>query len=236
MRTQPGSGVRPGSRVEPGSGGVPQAIGRRGAAGLLAGILVLYAGGVAVAAPANQLRNGSVQPGSGTTATSFVFTVRYRSGQENEPTSVTAVAGNVVVPLRLISGQPFDGRYRGSASLPVGTWTVVFQATARGNNPSLDGPTVTVSRAPPPRRGQPRGRQPGPARSPRPLPRYRRRLRPGRRLPRRRPPRRRLPRPRPRRPSLHQQDRRSRPPARPASPAASWRRPGRPTTRPRKAA
>ena len=103
-----------------------------------------------MAAPPNALLNGSVQPGSGTTSTTFVFSVRYRSAGERAD-SVTAVAGNVVIPLSLISGQPADGRYRGSASLPEGSWDVVFQAAvAKGNDPSLGGPTVTVTLAPPP--------------------------------------------------------------------------------------
>jgi hypothetical protein len=117
---------------------------------LLVPVLVVLAAGPTAAAPANQLVNGSVQPGSGTTATRFVFSVRYRSGQDIEPTSVVAVAGNVVVPLSLASGVPSNGRYRGWARLPVGKWPVTFQATARGNDPDLDGPTITVKRAPAP--------------------------------------------------------------------------------------
>jgi hypothetical protein len=112
--------------------------------------LYLFAVGSTVAAPANQLLNGNVNPNSGTTATSFFFVVRYQSGRDNVPTSVTAVAGNVVVPLRLVSGARSNGRYAGTARLPAGRWAVMFQATARGNDPNLDGPTVTVRRAPRP--------------------------------------------------------------------------------------
>jgi hypothetical protein len=110
----------------------------------------LLSAGVTVAAPANGLRNGNVNPNSGTTNTNFDFLVLYESGQGNKPTSVTAVAGNVVIPLTLVSGTAADGRYRGTAKLPVGNWPVTFQATARGNDPSLDGPTVKVTKAPKP--------------------------------------------------------------------------------------
>src|SRR5215208_2759192 len=104
--------------------------------------LYLIVAGVTVAAPAERLLNGNVNPNSGTTNTNFDFIVRYESGQGNRPTSVTAVAGNVVVPLHFVSGTRADGRYRGTAKLPAGTWQVTFHATARGNDPTLDGPTV----------------------------------------------------------------------------------------------
>jgi hypothetical protein len=112
--------------------------------------LYLIAAGITAAAPANQLLNGNVNPNSGTTTTNFVFSVRYESDRGNVPTSVSAVAGNVVIPLHLVSGRRADGRYRGSAKLPAGTWQVIFNALARGNDPSLDGPTVKVTKAPKP--------------------------------------------------------------------------------------
>jgi hypothetical protein len=112
--------------------------------------LYVFAAGSTVAAPPNELLNGNVNPNSGTTTTTFDFFVRYDSGQDNKPTSVTAVAGNVIIPLRLIAGTAADGRYRGSAKLPAGRWLIMFQATAHGNDPSLDGPTVTVTKSPKP--------------------------------------------------------------------------------------
>jgi hypothetical protein len=123
-----------------------------------------------LAAPANQLSNANVTPGSGTTNTSFTFAVTYRSAQGNEPTSVSAVAGSVVIPLSLVSGMPSDGRYRGSAKLPQGSWPVSYLATARGNDPSLNGPTVTVTRAPPPSPTPRPTPRPTPKPSPRPTP------------------------------------------------------------------
>jgi hypothetical protein len=119
----------------------------------------LLAAGSTVAARPNELTSANVNPNSGTTATTFAFIVRYESAQDNEPTSVTAVAGNVVIPLSLVSGTPSNGRYRGTAKLPVGNWPVTFQATARGNDPDLPGPTVKVTKAP------------GPTATPRPTPR-----------------------------------------------------------------
>jgi hypothetical protein len=119
-----------------------------GSAAVLTAAVCLYliGAGSTVAAPANELRNPNVNPTSGTIKTRFEFIVRYESGRDNEPTSVTAVAGNVVIPLRLVSGRPADGRYRGTAKLPAGRWPITFQATARGNDPTLDGPTVKVTK------------------------------------------------------------------------------------------
>ena len=101
-----------------------RAIGRWAAAVALAGLLLLRATSATDAAPANELLNGSVQPINGTTATTFVFSVCYSSGRGNDPTSVTAVAGNVVVPLTLQSGSASNGVYRGQAKLPkvAGRW------------------------------------------------------------------------------------------------------------------
>jgi hypothetical protein len=123
-----------------------------GAGVMLAGSILLGLRSPVTAAPANQLLNPGLKPAGGTTNTSFTFAVTYRSGQGNQPTSVTALAGNVVIPLTLVSGSAANGRYRGSARLAAGTWTVTFQATAHGNDPSVDGPTVVVRAAPVPTR------------------------------------------------------------------------------------
>jgi hypothetical protein len=90
----------------------------------------------------NVLSNGSVTPTSGTTATTFVFTVDY----SGEAASVTASVANRTVTMSLISGQLTNGRFRGTASLPAGSWPVTFHADAeRGKDPSLPGPRVTVA-------------------------------------------------------------------------------------------
>ena len=119
-------------------------------AAALSAALLLAGGTPSTAAPGNLLSNGSVAPPSGTTSTTFVFTVHYASAQGNAPTSVTAVAGSVVVAMSLLAGAPADGDYRGTALLSAGSWPVTFQATAKGFDPTLAGPTVTVTQVPPP--------------------------------------------------------------------------------------
>src|SRR5919108_6500501 len=103
------------------------------AGAVLAGSVLLGVRNPVVAAPANQLLNPSVAPASGTTTTTFAIAVTYQSARANEPSSVTALAGSVVVPLALVSGSSANGRYRGTAKLPAGRWAVTFHATARGN-------------------------------------------------------------------------------------------------------
>ena len=95
---------------------------RRQAAGGAALVVVLVLGFTrpSTAAQPNQLLNPAVAPAGGTTSTTIVFSVRFESAQDNAPTSVTAVVGNVVIPLTLSSGSPANGRYRGSAKLPAG--------------------------------------------------------------------------------------------------------------------
>jgi hypothetical protein len=119
------------------------------AAGGAALIVVLLLGYTrpSTAAQPNQLLNPAVDPANGKTSTTMVFSVRFESAQGNAPTSVTAVVGNVVVPLTLASGTAANGRYRGSSKLPAGTWQVLFQASAQGNDPSLDGPEIRISPA-----------------------------------------------------------------------------------------
>jgi hypothetical protein len=112
--------------------------------------LLLARGTPSSAAPGNVLSNGAVAPLAGTTTTTFAFTVHYASAHGNAPTSVTAVAGSVVVAMSLVAGPPADGDYRGTALLPEGSWAVTFQATAKGFDPTLAGPTVVVTQVPPP--------------------------------------------------------------------------------------
>jgi hypothetical protein len=124
----------------------------RWAAGVAALVIVLSGGFVrpSSAAQPNQLLNPRVVPTAGTTKTTIAFSVRYESSLGNAPTSVTATVGNIVVPLSKVSGTRANGRYRGTTKLPAGTWSVLFQASAQGNDPSLDGPNVRITRAPTP--------------------------------------------------------------------------------------
>jgi hypothetical protein len=116
-------------------------------------------------APGNQLSNATVSPASGTTANSFVFTVRYTSAQGHAATSVRATVASFTVPMSLISGTASDGTFRGVTNLPAGSWPVTFLADAvKGFDPSLAGPTVRVALAPRPTP------KPTPAPTPKPTP------------------------------------------------------------------
>jgi hypothetical protein len=94
---------------------------------------------------ADGLSNGEVSPHSGTTATPFTFTVDYDRTQS--PQAVTALLdGGNPITLELISGNPNNGTYGATTTLPAGTWTVSFEATAP-SNPATSGPTLTVTTA-----------------------------------------------------------------------------------------
>jgi len=122
-----------------------------GAAAVIAASVVLSLWNPVRAAPPNQLVNPNVWPSDATTKATFTFAVSYKSAECNEPTSVTAVVGTMVIPLTLEAGTPADGRYRGSAKLPAGTEKVMFHATAQHrNDPNLSGPTIRVHRVPVP--------------------------------------------------------------------------------------
>lgn len=109
---------------------------------LLAAALALPAH--AWAAQPNQLLSPSVSPGAGTTATTFVFSVRYEG--RDPALSVLAIAAGQTVSLALVSGTASSGVFTGGAQLPAGTWTVTFSADAsRGNDPTTGGGNVQVA-------------------------------------------------------------------------------------------
>jgi hypothetical protein len=113
--------------------------------------LLLVLASPTLGAPGNQLSQGSVNPLNGTTADSFVFTVRYTSAQGHPATSVSATVSTFTVPMSLIAGTASDGTFQGNTNLPAGSFNVTFLADAqKGFDPSLAGPTVTVTFAPPP--------------------------------------------------------------------------------------
>ena len=66
---------------------------------------------------ASVLSNGSVSPGSGTTATAFSFSVDYNSSNPvRNALSVWAEAGGVTVPLALVAGgNTHAGTWQGSS-------------------------------------------------------------------------------------------------------------------------
>ena len=116
---------------------------------------------------ASVLSNGSVSPGSGTTATAFSFSVDYNSSNPvRNALSVWAEAGGVTDPAQPSSpaGNTHAGTWQGSSSLPVGSWQVTFHATTAADPQPvpIDGPIVTVTLPPP---------TPTPAPTPPPTPR-----------------------------------------------------------------
>src|SRR5687767_6208354 len=92
---------------------------------LAAALLVLtLASAPAPARAASFLTDGSVTPTSGTTATTFAFSVHYTS--TDSPTrpaqAAWAQVGGVTITLAKVSGSAHDGTWQGSATLPAGTW------------------------------------------------------------------------------------------------------------------
>jgi hypothetical protein len=95
----------------------------------------------------NTLSNAKASPPSGTTATTFIFTVDY----EGAAASVTLSIADRTVPMTVISGTSSNGTFGGSTRLPVGSWQVTFRAVAQGRDHGLSGPTVTVTSTATPR-------------------------------------------------------------------------------------
>ena len=95
----------------------------------------------------NALSGASVSPRSGTTATTFVFSVHYAG---KPASSVIAHVGTLTVALSRVTGTAANGTWRGSRRLPVGTRSVTFSATAIGNVADLPAGQVTVNAAPTP--------------------------------------------------------------------------------------
>ena len=118
----------------------------RSSALLLAACCLMLSPAEATAAAPNQLSRGEVTPRSGTTQTTFIFSVAYGSKRDFPATSVVALIAGRSVRLSLVSGTPAEGSFRGSATLPAGKWSVRFEAEASQGPPaSLDGPTIVVS-------------------------------------------------------------------------------------------
>jgi hypothetical protein len=133
-----------------------------GASGLLA--LVAGTAPTVLAASCNgashdlSLSAGAASPGSGTTATSFQFTVRYQDTGGCAPTSIRLVIAGGTYTLagsgtNYASGVTFSTTRR----LPIGTWAYRFTATSGSGAgaksvtlTSVSPSTVTVSAPPPP--------------------------------------------------------------------------------------
>ena len=123
---------------------------------VVAAVLTLIATLVPIVPPTvvmatGSLANGSVSPGSGTTSTTFVFSVEYSSSPNHEPDEIWVDVGGTLVPLVFSGvGTPEDGTYQASSQLPPGTHPVTFQATGPGQDPTLDAGTVSVMAGPTP--------------------------------------------------------------------------------------
>ena len=111
-------------------------------AALVAGAVVGLLAPVPMRA-ANGLSNGEVSPHSGTTDTPFTFTVDYSRTQSPQAVMALLDGGNPI-QLELVPGNP--NTYGATVTLPAGTWTVTFEATAP-SNPVTSGPTLTVTTA-----------------------------------------------------------------------------------------
>ena len=120
---------------------------RRRASTILAVLAALMMAPSSVsAAKPNELTAASVQPTSGSTATTFVLSVRYRSGAGNPASAVTATVAGRTLLMGIISGTSVDGIWTVTTQLPVGSWTVTYSAeVAKGPTPTVGGGTVTVT-------------------------------------------------------------------------------------------
>jgi hypothetical protein len=99
---------------------------------------------VSAAAP-NQLTQPSLQPIAGTTETPFVLSVAYRSEAGNPASAVTANVAGRTISMSIVAGTHVDGSWRATTLLPLGSWTVTFNAVAKGNDPQISGGMITVS-------------------------------------------------------------------------------------------
>ena len=101
---------------------------------------------VAHAVDINVLSNPSVAPGSGTTGTSFTFSVHYASTQGQVAQRVVALSSGWSVELILSAGTSTDGTYIGARTLPAGSWPVEFRAVSQGKDPlPISGPNNRMS-------------------------------------------------------------------------------------------
>ena len=78
------------------------------------------------------LTAGAATPGSGTTSTTFAFSVRYADSAGCEPSSVVLMIAGVGNTTMTTTGSDFQGGvvYRASRRLPAGVWTYRFRATS----------------------------------------------------------------------------------------------------------
>jgi hypothetical protein len=116
------------------------------------------------------IRNGTADPGSGTTATTFSFAVQFTDTTGAAPQSVTLrIAGTSTVLQTTGTDFAAGVSYKGSHKLPAGSWPYVFRATFDDgqtcDNILVTPPTLTVAAPPTPTP------KPTPKPTPRPTPR-----------------------------------------------------------------
>jgi hypothetical protein len=116
-----------------------------------------------VAAAAAKLTGGTVTPTTGTTSTVFHYSVHFVGSTTEQAISVRASVAGSLISLTLTTGRAENGTWTGSSTLPVGSWTVAYQATSTsGTVPPFTVPGQVVVTAPTP--------TPSPTSAPTPLP------------------------------------------------------------------
>ena len=146
---------------------------RRSSAGALLATLLLLVVAVlpAAAAPPSDLTSASVSPTSGTTDTVIEFAVTYHNWRGTPPEYVRVVVGEQTFAMSKTAGAEdwkAGVRYTISSKLPVGTWTVRFEASNGRHASTLDGDGVTIVKAKPAPTPTPK---PKPKPAPKPAPR-----------------------------------------------------------------
>lgn len=139
----------------------------------LASVLLIVAAALAAVptpvagASPNQLVDPRVSPTNGTTATTFVMSVRYASDKGWAATSVSVSVAGTTVALTRTAGTAADGTWSGSVRLPAGAWATTFSADAeQGPDPTTSGPTLKVTAATTPKPATPPPATPKPTTPP----------------------------------------------------------------------
>ncbi len=115
-------------------GAITSALGRSSVRALLGSVLLVVAMALPAAAangPAD-LNNPTVSPTTGTTATPITFTVTFHNAKGTAPAFVRVVVGSQTFPLAKTAGDESwkqGVRYTTTHKLPVGTWSVRFEAS-----------------------------------------------------------------------------------------------------------
>ncbi len=100
------------------------------------------------------LSDPAATPGTGTPATSITFSVTYKNAEGSSPDYVNVVIGSATHSMHATTtadNWKHGVSYAFTTTLPVGTWTVRFEAADRNRfMDQVDGPTVTITAPPAP--------------------------------------------------------------------------------------